>query len=77
MKQIIFKDLEEGTTQAGFLMDDGTVVCGCCGEEYTGSEKGIKYEILKTSEYWADIQVAILVDNQELYNYVETTNKGE
>ena len=31
MKQIIFCDIENKTEHGGILLDDGDIVCGCCG----------------------------------------------
>lgn len=31
MKQIIFCDIENKVEHGGILLDDGDVVCGCCG----------------------------------------------
>lgn len=47
-KQILFTDMEEEhyTTHAGILMDDGNVICGCCGGLYEASERGKTWNLV-------------------------------
>ena len=66
MKQVLFLDLEQKTLQTGFLLDDGRLICGCCGGIYEKEEEGTAFTIVKASEEWQDIQSAIL-ENKDLY----------
>lgn len=66
MRQILFKILEGGTTHAGFLLENGDVVCGCCGEIFEADE----VEILEDYFDWVDLQTAI-IENRDLSKYLK------
>lgn len=55
MKQIIFKHLDTNIINAGFLTEDGTVICACCG----GIIPAKNIIILETLNGWTDLQAAI------------------
>ena len=60
MKQILFKDIENNTVHAGIRLDDGNVVCGCCGGLFEADEENETWELLKEYQNWIDIQDAII-----------------
>lgn len=62
MKQIKFGDLENKTTHGGILMDDGNVICGCCGGVYEADEMGTTWEIIKVYKTWIDLTEEIIGD---------------
>ena len=50
-KQVIFCD-QEGTVHAGLLLDDGYIVCGCCGSLIEPDD----YVLFHVYENWVDIE---------------------
>ena len=59
--QVLFKD-EWGNVCAGIRLDDGRVICGCCGGIYELEET----TIVKVFHDWEDITDAIAdLDNLE------------
>lgn len=65
MKQIKFKDLENDLIHGGILLDDGDVVCGCCGgliekDEFEGNNQ--THKILEIYPTWIDISDTIIGD---------------
>lgn len=64
MKQIKFKDCE-GSIFGGIQLDNGNVICGCCGSIYPLDEigklsDGSEIEIIKTYEDWVDFSQEII-----------------
>jgi len=61
MKQIKFGDLDNGTTHAGILLDNGDVICGCCGSLIDAERfhKSGDYELIEELD-WSDLTEAIL-----------------
>lgn len=45
--QIMFKDLDGETVHGGILLDNGDVICGCCGGIFEANEKGETWELIK------------------------------
>ena len=65
MKQIKFKDLENNIVHGGIMMDDGNVICGCCGgiiesDEFEGNNK--THIILKVFPNWVNLDEEICGD---------------
>lgn len=64
MKQIKFKDFE-GSIFGGIQLDNGDVICGCCGCTYPFDEIGklsdeSEIEIINTYEDWVDFSDEII-----------------
>ena len=61
-KQIRFWDAKEKVENGGILLDNGLVICGCCGgeipKEDQTEEKG--FVLLETYKSWVDISDAII-----------------
>ena len=58
-KQIIFKD-DQGIN-AGILLDDGTIICACCGGEMPMDEREIfELEILHVYDHWVNLSDEII-----------------
>lgn len=58
-KQIKFKvfDNEIG----GIMLDNGDVICGCCGGIFSRNEKGKTWELVEDyGDYWVDISAEII-----------------
>ena len=64
-KQIKFKDLENNVIHGGILLDDGNVICGCCGGLLEGIEEGETWKALEVFDTWENLDEAICGD--ELY----------
>jgi hypothetical protein len=65
MKQIKFKDLENDVIHGGILLDNGDVVCGCCGGLLEGIEKNITWELLEVYDTWINLDEEICGDDLE------------
>jgi transcription elongation factor Elf1 len=58
-KQIVFKD-DQGI-QGGILLDDGTIICACCGGEMPMDEREIfELEILHVYDHWVNLSDEII-----------------
>lgn len=58
-KQIVFKD-DQGIN-AGILLDDGTIICACCGGEIPMDEREIfELEILHVYDHWVNLSDEII-----------------
>jgi hypothetical protein len=62
MKQIKFVDLENDTTHGGIKLDNGDVICCCCGSLIPAKEFGENgsYEILEEYKDWVDLTESII-----------------
>ena len=56
MKQIKFRD--DGVILGGILIDDNTIICGCCGGTFERDE----VEILEIYDTWVDLSSTIIGD---------------
>lgn len=62
-KQIRFKDLENNVIHGGILLDDGNVICGCCGGLLEGIEEGTTWKALEVYNYWVELDAEICGDD--------------
>ena len=62
MKQIKF--IYDGVISGGILIDDNTIICGCCG----GIFKKDEVEILEIYNTWVDLSAEI-IGNQIVINF--------
>ena len=58
MKQIKFHEIGEDIEIGGILLDDGNIVCGCCGSLFEPED----VEIIKEYESWIDLSEEIKGD---------------
>ena len=58
MKQIKFHEVGEDIEIGGILLDDGNIVCGCCGSLFEPED----VEIIKEYENWIDLSEEIKGD---------------
>lgn len=58
-KQIQFKDLENNEIHGGIELDDGNVVCACCGGLFEKEEKGETWEKVKSFKTWVNLDAEI------------------
>ena len=58
MKQIKFHEVGEDIEIGGILLDDGNIVCGCCGSLFEPED----VEIIKEYESWIDLSEEIKGD---------------
>lgn len=71
MKQVIFLD-NEGTVHAGIALEDGGVICGCCGGYIEPDDCAILY----TYSDWMNIEAEICGDdNDKLFEISEKIDK--
>ena len=58
MKQIKFHEVGEDIEIGGILLDDGNIVCGCCGRLFEPGD----VEIIREYENWIDLSEEIKGD---------------
>ena len=63
MRQISFID-NDNVLRGGILLNNGDVICGCCGEIYSSEDvgkikDGYEIEIIETFKYWLDLSERI------------------
>lgn len=67
MKQVLFRDDENGVLHGGILTDDGDIICGCCGGLIPADEIGngpeCTHHIIKEYETWATLDEEICGDD--------------
>ena len=70
LKQIKFKEIASLATYGGILLEDGCVLCACCGGIFEADERGETWEIVEEYEDWVDFTETILGDenNMEVKN---------
>lgn len=59
MRMVKFKDLDTEEILGGILLDDGSIICGCCGGVIEKDDP--QFEIIKELN-WIDISQSILGD---------------
>lgn len=64
-KQIMFKDLDGEDKHSGILLDNGDVICGCCGGIFEADEKGETWELIKEYSDWLNLDEEIC--GEDLY----------
>lgn len=57
IKMVRFRDLVNEAILGGILLDDGTIICGCCGGLIEKDDPN--FEIIEELE-WGDISAEIL-----------------
>lgn len=66
MKQVMFYDKENKMVHGGLLMEDGNIICGCCGGIIPADEIGGEdndFEIVKIYDSWTNLDEAICRDD--------------
>ena len=67
MKQVKIKDLENANARdsvhGGIMLDDGSVICGCCGGICPADERGETWELIEEYEDWVNLDCEILGDD--------------
>ena len=58
MKQIKFHEVGEDIEIGGILLDDGNIICGCCGSLFEPED----VEIIREYENWIDLSEEIKGD---------------
>ena len=65
MKQVMFYDKENEMIHGGLLMDNGDIICGCCGGIIPADEIGGEdndHEIIKVYDFWVNLDETICGD---------------
>ena len=62
LKQIKYRDLDNDTVHGGIMLDNGNVICACCGcliskDRFTDKES---YELIETYKDWVDFSESII-----------------
>ena len=55
MKQVKFREIGEDIEIGGILLDDGKIICGCCGGLFEPED----VEIIREYEDWIDLSEEI------------------
>lgn len=58
-RQVIFKDRFKGDIHAGILLDDGNIICGCCG----GLIESEDFTLLHIYDSWINLEIDITGDD--------------
>ena len=64
-KQIMFFDMEDEphTKHGGIMLDNGDVVCGCCGGVFKAADHGETWEFIKEFDFWVNLDEEICGDD--------------
>ena len=67
MIQVKFKDNEAKQIHGGILLDDGSIVCGCCGGLISSDEIGLDkgHTIITKYDNWINLDDVIIGDDDE------------
>lgn len=60
-KQCIFVE-DWKNVQCGILLNDGSMLCGCCG----GTIEAEEFRLLKVYDYWAKLDEGNIIDPADL-----------
>lgn len=81
-KQVIFKDRFANDIHAGILLENGDIICGCCGCHVDSEDR----EILHIYDSWVSLEAEITGDDsfviftndnptvEEIKNYFKENN---
>ena len=60
--QVKIRDVENGTIHGGIRIDNGDIICACCGGIIPADEQVIEYgfELLKEYPVWIDFSDSII-----------------
>lgn len=60
-KQVKIKELESNVEVGGIMLDNGDVICGCCGSIFPIDEKGETWELIEDyGDCWVDLSAEII-----------------
>lgn len=60
MKQCKIFDMDNGEYQGGILLDDGSVICGCCGGILPADEQDETWRLEEIYKDWVNISEEII-----------------
>lgn len=60
MKQCKIFDIKYHVEHGGILLNDGSVICGCCGGLLPAEEKDKSWILKEVYNYWVDISEEII-----------------
>lgn len=63
IRQIAFHDIENDTTSGGIMLQNGDIICGCCGGILEASDEGITWNVVKFYDNWVNISDEIMGDD--------------
>lgn len=58
IRQIKFRDIVGDTILGGIQLDNGDIICGCCGGVFEADDPDI--EIIETYDNWVNISYEII-----------------
>ena len=64
MKQIKFLDTDNDVIHGGIMLDNGDVICGCCGSIIPSDEQRpeLGFKLLEEYDTWTSLDEAIIGD---------------
>lgn len=63
MKQVKIYDIDNDTYHGGIMLDNGDVICGCCGGLLPKDEKDETWSLVTEYKYWVDLTEEICGDD--------------
>lgn len=75
MEQILFYDVENELYHGGILLDDGDILCACCGGIIEKDDPDTR--IVKEYKDWIDFSDAIVDVDDIIADLKETKEKNE
>lgn len=52
IRQVMFWDIPNQEYHGGIQLENGDIICGCCGGLLKADEEGTEFEITKTYDNW-------------------------
>lgn len=62
VRQVKFLDLEFGDCHGGIKLENGDVICGCCGGIFESGEENETWKLVEEYQCWVDLDKTILDD---------------
>lgn len=61
-KQVRFLDVENNAEHGGIQLDNGDIICGCCGKLIPADEQDAEhgFELLEVYDVWVDLDWEIM-----------------
>ena len=65
VKQVKFRDTINDEVFGGIMLEDGSIICGCCGYVISSALVGDAYRIVEEYSEWVDLSKEITGEDYE------------